>query len=97
MAANPTGADVRTMRAALTVPLTMLAVQVLLIAGLAVTAGLDDSGLGPAGWAVGLASAGVPNQLIYNTIYEERFMGVLPENRDAYIKCSRCSRATNRS
>ncbi|MGH2939245.1 MAG: CDP-alcohol phosphatidyltransferase family protein [Solirubrobacterales bacterium] len=46
------------MRAALTVPLTMLAAQVLLIAGLAVTAGLDGSGLGPAGWAVGLASAG---------------------------------------
>jgi dipeptidyl-peptidase-4 len=39
-------------------------------------------------YKVGLASAGVPNQLIYNTIYEERFMGVLPENRDAYIKCS---------
>ncbi|HWB92901.1 MAG TPA: DPP IV N-terminal domain-containing protein, partial [Puia sp.] len=39
-------------------------------------------------YKVGLASAGVPNQLIYNTIYEERFMGVLPGNRDAYIKCS---------
>jgi phosphatidylglycerophosphate synthase len=59
MAANPTGADARTMRTALAVPLTMLAAQVLLIAGLAVTAGLDGSGLGPAGWAVGLASAGV--------------------------------------
>jgi phosphatidylglycerophosphate synthase len=47
------------MRTALTVPLTMLAAQVLLIAGLAVTAGLDGSGLGPAGWAVGLACAGV--------------------------------------
>jgi phosphatidylglycerophosphate synthase len=58
MAANPTGADARTMRTALTVPLTMLAAQVLLIGGLAVTAGLDGSGLGPAGWAVGLASAG---------------------------------------
>ena len=42
----------------------------------------------PGLYKVGLASAGVPNQLIYNTIYEERFMGVLPENRDAYIKCS---------
>jgi dipeptidyl-peptidase-4 len=39
-------------------------------------------------YKVGLASAGVPNQLIYNTIYEERFMGVLPENRDVYLKCS---------
>jgi phosphatidylglycerophosphate synthase len=47
------------MRTAFTVPLTMLAAQVLLITGLAVTAGLDGSGLGPAGWAVGLASAGV--------------------------------------
>jgi phosphatidylglycerophosphate synthase len=37
----------------------MLAAQVLLIAGLALTAGLDGSGLGPAGWTVGLASAGV--------------------------------------
>jgi phosphatidylglycerophosphate synthase len=46
------------MRTAVAVPLTMLAAQVLLIAGLAVTAGLDGSGLGPAGWAVGLASAG---------------------------------------
>lgn len=46
------------MRTAFTVPLTMLGAQVLLIAGLAVTAGLDGSGLGPAGWAVGLASAG---------------------------------------
>ncbi len=46
------------MRTAVAVPLTMLAAQVLLIAGLALTAGLDGSGLGPAGWAVGLASAG---------------------------------------
>lgn len=39
-------------------------------------------------YKAGIAAAGVPNQLIYNTIYEERFMGVLPENRAAYIKCS---------
>ncbi len=37
----------------------MLAAQVLLIAGVAVTAGLDGGGLGPAGWAVGLTSGGV--------------------------------------
>jgi phosphatidylglycerophosphate synthase len=37
----------------------MLTAQVLLITGLAVTAGLDGSGLGPAGWVVGLVSAGV--------------------------------------
>jgi phosphatidylglycerophosphate synthase len=47
------------MRTALAVSMTMLAAQVVLIAGLAVTAGLDGSGLGPAGWAVGLASAAV--------------------------------------
>lgn len=46
-------------------------------------------------YKVGLASAGVPNQLIYNTIYEERFMGVLPENRDAYIKCNPLTYAKN--
>jgi phosphatidylglycerophosphate synthase len=59
MAANPSGTDARTMRTALTAPLTVLAAQVLLIAGLAVTAGLDGRGLGPAGWAVGLACGGV--------------------------------------
>jgi phosphatidylglycerophosphate synthase len=58
MAANSSGVDAPTTRTGLTAPLTMLAVQVLLIAGVAVTAGLDGSGLGPAGWAVGLASAG---------------------------------------
>jgi phosphatidylglycerophosphate synthase len=58
MAANPSGAHASTTRASFTVPLTMLAAQVLLIAGLAITAGLDGSGLGPAGWAVGLASSG---------------------------------------
>lgn len=46
-------------------------------------------------YKVGLASAGVPNQLIYNTIYEERFMGVLPGNRDAYLKCNPLTYAKN--
>jgi phosphatidylglycerophosphate synthase len=59
MAADPSSADAPTMRKALTVPSTALVAQVLLIAGLAVTAGLDRSGLGPAGWAVGLACGGV--------------------------------------
>jgi phosphatidylglycerophosphate synthase len=57
MAANPS--DARTMRTALTAPLTVVPAQVLLFAGLAVTAGLDGSGLGPTGWAVGLACGGV--------------------------------------
>jgi phosphatidylglycerophosphate synthase len=39
--------------------LTPLAVQALLIAGVALAAGLDGGGLGPAGWAVGLACGGV--------------------------------------
>jgi len=46
-------------------------------------------------YKVGLAAAGVPNQLIYNTIYEERFMGVLPGNRDAYLKCNPLTYAKN--
>jgi phosphatidylglycerophosphate synthase len=59
MAADPSGADPRAIRTALTAPLTLLAAQVVLIAGVAVTAGLDGSGLGPAGWTVGLACGGV--------------------------------------
>jgi phosphatidylglycerophosphate synthase len=58
MAADPTGTDARTLRTGLTVPLPVLAAGVLLFAGLAATAALDGSGLGPAGWAVGLASGG---------------------------------------
>ena len=46
-------------------------------------------------YTVGLASAGVPNQLVYNTIYEERFMGILPDNRDAYLKCNPLTYAKN--
>jgi phosphatidylglycerophosphate synthase len=59
MAVNPSGAHGRTVRPPLTAPLTVLAAQVLLFAGLAVTASLDGSGLGTAGWAVGLACGGV--------------------------------------
>lgn len=58
MAADPSGADARTTRPAHPAALTLLAAQTLLVAGLAVTAGLDRDGLGAAGWAVGLASAG---------------------------------------
>jgi phosphatidylglycerophosphate synthase len=46
------------MRTPHTVSSTALAAQAVLIAGLAVTAGLDRNGLGPAGWATGLACAG---------------------------------------
>jgi len=59
MAANPSSTDARATRTAPTAPLTVLAAQLLLIAGLVVTAGLDGSGLGPAGWGVGLACGGV--------------------------------------
>ncbi|HEY2478040.1 MAG TPA: CDP-alcohol phosphatidyltransferase family protein [Solirubrobacterales bacterium] len=46
-------------RTVLTAPLALLAAQILLIAGIAVTPTLGDNGLGPAGWAVGLACGGV--------------------------------------
>ena len=46
-------------------------------------------------YKVGIASAGVPNQLVYNSIYEERFMGLLPENKAAYIKGSAITYAKN--
>ncbi|MBS1894127.1 MAG: CDP-alcohol phosphatidyltransferase family protein, partial [Actinobacteria bacterium] len=58
MAADPSGAPARTTRLSHPTALTLLAAQTLLIAGLAVTAGLDRDGLGTAGWAVGLAAAG---------------------------------------
>jgi phosphatidylglycerophosphate synthase len=47
------------MRTILAAPLALLAAQVLLIAGIAVMPSLGDDGLGAAGWAVGLACAGV--------------------------------------
>jgi dipeptidyl-peptidase 4 len=46
-------------------------------------------------YKVGIASAGVPNQLVYNSIYEERFMGLLPANRADYIKGSAITYARN--
>ena len=39
-------------------------------------------------YKVGIATAGVPSHFVYNNIYQERFMGLLPENKDEYIKCS---------
>ncbi|HEY2055889.1 MAG TPA: CDP-alcohol phosphatidyltransferase family protein [Solirubrobacterales bacterium] len=47
------------MRTVLTAPLALLGAQVLLIAAIALMPGLDDNGLGPAGWTVGLACGGV--------------------------------------
>lgn len=46
------------MRTVLIAPLALLAAQALLIAAIAVTPSLGDNGLGPAGWAVGLACGG---------------------------------------
>ena len=46
------------MRAVLVAPLALLAAQALLIAAIAITPSLGDNGLGPAGWAVGLACGG---------------------------------------
>jgi phosphatidylglycerophosphate synthase len=58
MATDPLGAHGRTRRATFNAPPTLIAVPLLLIAGLAVTAGLDRGGLGTVGWAVGLGSVG---------------------------------------
>jgi phosphatidylglycerophosphate synthase len=49
------------MRMAQTAPVTALIAQVLLITGLAVTVGLNGTGLAPAGWAVGVACGVVAN------------------------------------
>jgi phosphatidylglycerophosphate synthase len=49
------------MRVAQTAPLTGLIAQVLLIAGLALAAGLDGGGLSPAGWTVGVACGVITN------------------------------------
>jgi phosphatidylglycerophosphate synthase len=59
MAADPAGLHARPTRTVLTAPLALLAAQVLLIAGIAVTPSLGDDGLGAVGWAVGLACGGV--------------------------------------
>ncbi len=62
MAADLSGLEARATlpaRTVLTAPLALLAAQVLLIAAIAVTPSLGDDGLGPAGWAVGLACGGV--------------------------------------
>lgn len=39
-------------------------------------------------YKVGLASAGVPSHFVYNSIYQERYLGVLPESRANYLKGS---------
>ena len=58
MAANPSGLAPRSARRVLLAPLALLGAQVLLIAGIAIAPTLGDNGLGPAGWAVGLACGG---------------------------------------
>jgi len=46
-------------------------------------------------YKTGIATAGVPSHFVYNNIYQERYLGVLPENRDIYIKCSPITYAKN--
>src|ERR1700761_8756125 len=69
MMADSSGTDARTIRTGFTAPATVLAAQLLLITGLAATAGLDDTGLGPAGWAVGLACGGVMSLALARGVY----------------------------
>lgn len=66
--ADSSGTDARTIRTGFTAPFTLLAAQLLLITGLAMTAGLDDTGLGPAGWAVGV-SGGVMSLALARGVY----------------------------
>jgi dipeptidyl-peptidase-4 len=46
-------------------------------------------------YKVGLASAGVPSHLLYNSTYQERYLGLLPESRENYIKGSAITYAKN--
>jgi dipeptidyl-peptidase 4 len=46
-------------------------------------------------YKTGIATAGVPSHFVYNNIYQERYMGLLPGNREVYIKCSPVTYAKN--
>ena len=46
-------------------------------------------------YKTGIATAGVPSHFVYNNIYQERYLGLLPENREAYVKCSPVTYARN--
>lgn len=46
-------------------------------------------------YKTGIATAGVPSHFVYNTIYQERYLGTLPENRETFIKCSPITYAKN--
>jgi dipeptidyl-peptidase-4 len=46
-------------------------------------------------YTTGIATAGVPSHFVYNNIYQERYLGLLPENRETYIKCSPLTYAKN--
>ncbi len=46
-------------------------------------------------YQTGLASAGVPSHYVYNSIYSERYLGLLPENKEAYEKGSALNYAKN--
>ncbi len=46
-------------------------------------------------YKTGVAVAAVSNEKFYDTIYEERYMGLLPENDSAYVKASAITYANN--
>jgi phosphatidylglycerophosphate synthase len=59
MAAEPASLDARSTRTVASTPLALFAAQVLLLAAIALTLSPVGDGLGPAGWAVGLACGGI--------------------------------------
>ena len=46
-------------------------------------------------YKTGIAIAPVPNQLLYDNIYQERYMGLPQENREDYMKGSPITHAKN--
>ena len=39
-------------------------------------------------YKVGMAASGVPSHFVYNSTYQERYLGLLPESRENYVKGS---------
>ncbi|MEO9595847.1 S9 family peptidase [Rhodopirellula bahusiensis] len=48
-------------------------------------------------YSMGIAVAPVPDQLDYDTIYQERYMGLVTENRDAFVQGSPITHASGLS
>jgi len=48
-------------------------------------------------YSMGIAVAPVPDQLDYDTIYQERYMGLVTENREAFVQGSPITHASGLS